>query len=341
MVDTFFTFEGISLYFSTLLVYCLPMLGIGFSINECSRERPPAAGFLISKPSSRDKASSNMIRLESYGDSLKKDDYQCHSRFRRVVNFYNGSSMVALVDRTIGPGPHHVIVSGLDVQPVERLAITSDEILLDGNRLLFASSCRYDSRIDLNGAIDRNRFSANLHCFEHCLRQATVPKSLAFLLGQKDKRSPRSTLERSIATRLRAGSKLIYGADFLAGIHMFRGVGFGLTPGGDDFIGGLLLALHGGQKIFGQDFSQTIRSVRRQASGKNPFSNTMLAQASEGRAIGKIKDLLDALIRGEEKNIRRCSKQLRTIGHSSGVDFGVGLLLTFKMLIRTKGEKWW
>ena len=282
-----------------------------------------------------------MIRLESYGDSLEKDDYQCHSRFKRAVNFFNGHSMVALVDRKIGPGPHHIIISGLDPQKAERLAITADELLLDDNHFSFASSCRYDSRIDLSGIIDRDRFSANLEYFEHCLRQSAAPKSLAFLLERKRQPRWRSALERSIAERLTAGSKMIFGRDFFAGIKMFKGLGFGLTPSGDDFIGGVLLALHCGQKIFNRDFRRILKSVYRLASGGNPFSNTMLTYASQGRAIGKIKDLLAALIYGGEKNVCKCTKQLRAIGHSSGIDFGIGLLLMFKKLKRNKGEKWW
>lgn len=285
--------------------------------------------------------SRSMIRLESYGDSLEKDDYECHSRFKHAVNFFNGHSLLALVDRKIGPGPHHIIISGLDPQKAERLTITAAELLLDDNRFPFASSCCYDSKIELGGTIDCDRFSANLEYFEHCLRQSAAPKSLAFLLERKRKLHWRSALERSIAERMTAGSKLIFGQDFLAGIKMFKGLGFGLTPSGDDFIGGVLLALHCGQKIFKRDFRRTIKSVYRLASGGNPFSNMMLAYASQGRAIGKIKDLLAALIYGGEKNVFKCTKQLRTIGHSSGIDFGIGLLLTFKKLKRNKGEKWW
>jgi hypothetical protein len=282
-----------------------------------------------------------MTRLESYGDRLEKDDYQYHSRFKRAVNFFNGHSLVALVDKEIGPGPHHIIISGLDPQKAERLTITATELLLDGSRYPFASACRYDSSIDLAGAIDRGRFNANLKYFEYCLKQSALTESLPFLLERKRKLRWRSALERAIAERLIAGSKLIFSRDFLAGIKMLKGLGFGLTPGGDDFIGGVLLALHCGQKIFRRDFRQTIHSVYRQAKGKNPFSNTMLASAGEGRAIGKIKDLLAALIFGGKKNVLNCAKQLRTIGHSSGTDFGTGLLLTFKKLSRSKGEAWW
>jgi len=282
-----------------------------------------------------------MIRLESYGDSLEKDNYRCHSRFKRAVNFFNGHSMVALVDREIGPGPHHIIISGLDPQKAERLAITADELLIDGNRYPFASSCRYDSRIDLNGAIDKDRFAANLQYFEHCLRQSAAPKSLAFLLRHERRPHRRSALARSIAERLTAGSNLIFGRDFWSGIKTCRGLGFGLTPSGDDFIGGVLLALNCGQKIFRHDFRRIITSVGRLARGKNPFSNTMLAYASEGRAIGRIKDLLAALLYGGEKGVYRCAKELRTIGHSSGIDFGTGLLLTLQKLNCNEGEKWW
>ena len=282
-----------------------------------------------------------MIRLESYGDRLKKDDYRCHSRFKRAANFFNGRSLVALVDRQIGPGPHHIVVSAIDPRPIERLTIGADEFRLDGIRIPFAAACRYDSRIDLGADVDRKRFAANLEHFARDLRQAAAPKSLAFLLEPKPEQRRCSALEGSIAARLNAGSTRIFGADFFAGIKMVKGLGFGLTPSGDDFIGGLLLALHCGQKIFRRDFSAAIRAASRRAAGKNPFSNMLFIHAGTGRAIGKIKDLLAALVTGDEKGTHRCTARLKTIGHSSGIDFGIGMLLAFKKLFRTQGAPWW
>jgi hypothetical protein len=282
-----------------------------------------------------------MIRLESYGDSLKKDDYEFHSRFKRVTNFTNGQDMVALVDGKIGPGPHHIVISGLGLEKAERLKITASGFRLNDRRLTFTKARRYDSMIDLRGEIAHERFAANLEHFSRCLREIAPPQSMVFLLDPGRRRHRRSALERSLAARLVRGSELIFRPDFLTGINMFKGLGFGLTPSGDDFIGGILLALHTGQRIFKRDFSPAIRKAFRLAAGKNPFSNTLLAHASEGRAIGKIKDLLAALIYGKEKDVFQCTKQLRTIGHSSGIDFGIGLLLTFKKLIGNRGEKWW
>ena len=67
----------------------------------------------------------------------------------------------------------------------------------------------------------------------------------------------------------------------------------------------------------------------------------MLASAGKGRAIGRIKDLLAALLYGGENDVFRCVNELRTIGHSSGIDFGTGLLLALQKLDRSEGEKWW
>jgi hypothetical protein len=39
--------------------------------------------------------------------------------------------------------------------------------------------------------------------------------------------------------------------------------------------------------------------------------------------------------------VRRCSAQLQTIGHSSGIDFGTGMVLAFTKLIRSEGDPWW
>jgi hypothetical protein len=282
-----------------------------------------------------------MIRLESYGDSLEKGVYRRHSRFRRAVNFFNGRSLAALVDRRVGPGPRHLVIAGLDWQNAERLEIGGDEIFLDNSRIPFAPARRYTSRLRLEGPANARRFAGNLECFSCCLKREAPPRSLAFLLDDKRGRHRPSALEQSVAERLRLGRKMIFSPDFLPGIKMVAGLGFGLTPGGDDFIGGLLLALYYGQQIFKRNFKRAISSVCRSVRGKNPFSGTMLADAGEGRAVGRVKNLLAALINGNEKNVRQGVLQLRAIGHSSGIDLGVGLLLTGQALIRTQGEPWW
>jgi hypothetical protein len=280
-----------------------------------------------------------MTRIESYGDRLNAGDYQLHSRFRRAVNFACGPSLVALVDRRTGPGPDHLVVSGLDANAVGRVAIAAGELRLDGRPFPLASSRRYDSRIELNGAVAGERFRANLRCFAQALARSAVPRSLAFLL-ERGTRS-RSALERTIAARSREACRRVFSRDCLGGIAMFRGLGFGLTPSGDDFNGGLLLALHCGQGLFQRDLGDAIGSIAGLARGANPFANAMLAHASEGRAGAKVKNLLAALVHGGEKEVRRGTDALRTIGHSSGIDFGVGLLLTLQKLDQGQGETWW
>jgi hypothetical protein len=249
--------------------------------------------------------------------------------------------MVALVDKNIGPGPHHLVISGLGPEKVVRLKISANGIRLNDRRLPFTKARRYDSRIDLQGEIAPGRFAANLESFSRCLLASAPPQSMVFLIDPAQRLHWRSALERALAARLARGCALIFSPDILTGIKMCKGLGFGLTPGGDDFIGGILLALHTGQRIFKGDFSPTIRALGKLAKGNNPFSNMLLDHASEGRAIGKIKDLLTELIYGAGENICRYTRQLRTIGHSSGIDFGCGLLLTFQKLIRNKGEQWW
>jgi hypothetical protein len=282
-----------------------------------------------------------MTRIESYGDSLKKGDYQCHSRFKRAVNFMHGPVMAALVDREIGPGPNHIIMAGIDGQKVERMTIGAAGLVLDGRPFAFAPSRCYDSRIGLEADIDRRRFKANLEFLARDLRRSAPARSLAFLLEPRPATRRSSVLEKTIAARLVAAREMVFSGNFFEGIGMFKGLGFGLTPGGDDFIGGVLLALHGGQKIFARDFASAIGSVRRLAKGGNPFSNAMFAHAASGRAAVRIKDLLAALVYGGEKKVARCAGRLRAIGHSSGIDFGTGLLLTCRELCRREGEKWW
>lgn len=282
-----------------------------------------------------------MIRLESYGDRLEKGSYACHSRFRRAANFSRGGSLLALVDRSIGPGPRHVVVSGIEPAGIERLAVTNDGLWLDGRLLPLPPGRRYDSRLQPDVAGDRRRLRAGLQQLARCLRREAPERSLGFLLPGRQARAGRSALERAVARRLAAGQRLVFSRDLLRGVRMVRGTGFGLTPGGDDFVAGILLALHCGQAIFRRSYRRAIGAVRRNAIGGNAIANAMLEDAAAGRAGPAVKGLLAALCGGDCAGVARGVRRLRRLGHSSGIDLGVGLQLALARLEAAGGEPWW
>jgi hypothetical protein len=96
------------------------------------------------------------------------------------------------------------------------------------------------------------------------------------------------------------------------------GAGPGLTPAGDDALGGILFAL--AALACDADLVAVARQVRTTA-----ISGAFLLWAARGQALGPVHDLLAAAVSGDVPAARSAARALGNVGHSSGADFAQGL----------------
>ncbi len=109
------------------------------------------------------------------------------------------------------------------------------------------------------------------------------------------------------------------------------GVGGGLTPAGDDFLGGVLFVL----KALGcRRSSEHIRgSVLTAAEYEtNRISLAHLRCASQGAATEPVHRFLSALLQGRSLKVSRLASDIDRIGHTSGWDFVAGMICVLKLL---------
>lgn len=106
------------------------------------------------------------------------------------------------------------------------------------------------------------------------------------------------------------------------------GVGPGLTPSGDDVVGGMLLALRlrpeGCPSWHGALADAVLASARQRT---HPISAALLADLAAGQSYGVLHDFLQALAAGEASLIEPALDALVAIGHTSGWDLFAGLAL--------------
>jgi hypothetical protein len=105
------------------------------------------------------------------------------------------------------------------------------------------------------------------------------------------------------------------------------GLGRGLTPAGDDFIEGVMLALNRWQDVLGwsEGLNRLNQSVVTLAPKKTTSLSANLIQwSTRGQADERIIDVLDAIFTGEV-NVDPCVKKILSVGHSSGVDLLTGI----------------
>jgi len=110
---------------------------------------------------------------------------------------------------------------------------------------------------------------------------------------------------------------------------MMKGIGPGLTPGGDDFISGMLIALNLCSAITKTDFSVTISKIMNAARGENLFTNSFLECAARGQVSEKFKQFLRSLLSSPEE-IQPATNQLLAVGATSGADQATGFFIGMK-----------
>lgn len=248
----------------------------------------------------------------SIGDEVRAGTYRLHSRFRRAVNYTDGRRLVSVVGEEIGAGPLNIVVRRIPRRNSEILEIDND---------LLAEARRFQSGLE-DGCTNSETLRLNLNTLQRVLVEESHPKSLAFLLDERRIRNFRSGFERAVAGQVCAGVSLL---PSVAGVRQLAGLGFGLTPSGDDFIAGMLIALN----ILGQP-RRLIRTLGQAAMGDNDLSNAFLRLAREGRMTEKQQELVSALLHRGRAEVKAAARRVLAVGETSGADWAVGFVMTAK-----------
>jgi hypothetical protein len=106
------------------------------------------------------------------------------------------------------------------------------------------------------------------------------------------------------------------------------GLGSGLTPSGDDFVGGLLFALNALQAVYRERGSiRATLPIEAYSSRTHLISFTLLKDLADGHAIAPLHNIARGLLEGESpENLLSFIAQLTEVGHSTGWDLLAGFL---------------
>ena len=104
------------------------------------------------------------------------------------------------------------------------------------------------------------------------------------------------------------------------------GLGPGLTPSGDDFLAGVMIAAHAlaRPRVAERLYAKMAPNLARLT---HPISAAHLEAAAEGLGSGKLHEILDTILAGHLKRLPGDLAGLAAIGHSSGWDALAGMVL--------------
>ena len=138
--------------------------------------------------------------------------------------------------------------------------------------------------------------------------------------AQKNLTAPESSLKFALSSRNKVA---VYES-----LSNLLGYGEGLTPSGDDFICGFLLAAHAWQEILFPGFAlqKTIRKIIESAREKTTtLSANLITCAASGSADERIIRCVEWLNSGND-SVALIMKELQSYGSSSGLDTLAGML---------------
>jgi len=279
------------------------------------------------------------IRVRSVGDLVADGVYRAHSRFRRVVNATCTGKLVTLAVPGVDAGPLTIVADGVDPRRVRTIRIEERTLAVDGARARFGDDAVYRSEFEA-GPEDLPLIARNLSVLAACVASRAPRASLAFLIDPAKLSEFRPGFERGLADHIGNCVRDIRHGQLLRGVSRLRGAGFGLTPSGDDFIAGLLLATHVIERTEGRDLESLRLSVLEAARTSNLLADAFLLLASEGRVFESMKALLGALSRGGPRDVTRCCGRLLEVGETSGADIAVGLLVTLEAGLSGSRASW-
>jgi hypothetical protein len=123
-------------------------------------------------------------------------------------------------------------------------------------------------------------------------------------------------------------------------VHYLAGLGPGLTPAGDDFIGGLLAALsfHHASCGFGPPPEFLADLAGEAGTRTSLFSAQMLGGAAQGLVSKETAAWLAAVHHGEMPVIPQATRNIINYGHTSGIDMLCGLITTLESLLEQHND---
>ncbi len=270
-----------------------------------------------------------MITLVSVGDRVRPGIYALHARFRLAVHFHGPEGLAFVVDERVGAGPVNIVIRGGDLGSIDDLSVSGRSLVVNGKSFGFGDSQVYRSVIG-PPAKPGPRFRESLAALEECIMKSAHPLSLAFLLDAGREDSFRGGFAREFIKRIRAGVSRMGCGDLAGGAASIRGCGFGLTPSGDDFLAGVLIAMHVRQGMDGRSLAGRIDTIRRACGKGSLLADTFLRLAGEGRVDEGMKRLVSALAGADAARIRRSAKEVLDHGATSGADLATGFLIALR-----------
>lgn len=250
---------------------------------------------------------------------MKSGTYRLHSRFDRVINYADkDGALVSLVLPGVGAGPGNVIVHALPDPVPPHVEVTEDGIAFGPHTVSRADMEAYDAHLTIQRLPTHDELDARIRPLVPMCPQ----QSLAFLLDEDQEKEFETDTQKALCKRTKEGVHFVVTGQYADGARILKGLGYGLTPAGDDFLCGYLYAL-----ALVDTPHATRDTLFQAARGDNLIVNHFLEAAHKGLYYEHFKDFTRTLCEGPAEDCKAAFGALLSIGATSGTDTAAGLVI--------------
>ncbi|MGC8618522.1 MAG: DUF2877 domain-containing protein [Thermoplasmata archaeon] len=248
---------------------------------------------------------------------LPQDDGKVIQVSPRAVNILFGGRVITLLTSNGILTPSSIILNVEHIPTISRARFSEENLLTDIFEVKMEN--KIDLKLNLKGVVDSNVLIT-------FLRPYIVPRNrsimTAVILAEKSNGIllPDGFETEVIKEEARRIEKYDKIEDLTKNI---LGLGFGLTPSGDDFILGVVAAM----KLLGME-TESIRPIVM--SYDNLLSRTSLLDGLDGYFSRPLLGLIDAILVG--RDVESSIVKLEGIGHTSGFDVVAGMYHGAKLM---------
>ncbi len=236
-------------------------------------------------------------------------------------------SLGPLNAQTNAPPDTNWQASGLQLEDRVRISATHIHI---GNRFAFSYRDAKRWQPDITTRLNKQTVTAGLNTLADHAFNVTPAEGLAsFIFPDGSENTTLPTAASAIGKMknfVQRGSN--DPADIRDAVTTLIGMGPGLTPSGDDFLGGMMIAL----RILGEENKSTClaEAIEEAASATNEISRAHLRAAAQGVGAEPLHAAISDIIADRSQNLSTSLKRLDAIGHCSGWDALTGVVIALR-----------
>lgn len=269
------------------------------------------------------------IEIIHYGDKISNGYYNKLCEFKNLIYFKNGNDDLLIISNNKIPSfPNSIKINTLAVCG-EIIEVNDKEFKIANRAYCKLDFIVYKSEI-INSILNKRNLIRNI---ENLNLDISLIEKSPFSCLINNTLIKNSAFEKAFQEIIVQSWEFLKSNEIIAGIKLIKGAGKGLTPSGDDFISGLLIAINLIEILELLNLSSLKEKIYHESLTTNIFSKNFLHFAKNGYLYEYMQKLILSLNYNDQNLISNNLKLVTELGQSSGSDLLLGFYLGLKYKI--------